>query len=124
MMKKILNSILAVLGLGALVKGVLDLRSEVPKPTEDEQITRVDYLSGKYEEALNERNQEIEKSRRQAKWLVTAGMALLTGGLFVVAEGLSTGSDDDYHTAKLNGNSDSPDPKFSSEPAEETSPAK
>jgi hypothetical protein len=85
-MKKITQVILTAVGIGAIVNGWRQLQSEKPKPTEERDVTRIDYLSGDYQRELEERESELQRSQARGKWSVAAGAALLAGGVTLLLE--------------------------------------
>jgi len=87
-MKKIMQAILAAVGIGAIYKGWESLQSDMPKPTEEREITRIDYLTGEYQEELEQREHELERSHKQGKWYLAAGAAFLAGGMTLLAEAI------------------------------------
>lgn len=94
-MKKFIQTILALIGVGAIYKGWDSLQTEMPKPTEDQEFTRIDYLSGDYKDALDRRERELEESEKKGKWYLAAGAALLAGGVTLLAEAIIESSEGD-----------------------------
>ncbi len=81
-MRRVLESLLMTLGVASLFLGLRSIRDEPPpKPTEQDQVTRVDYLSGRYRDALEDREQTIRKRQRRGQWLAGAGLLFVAGGI-------------------------------------------
>ncbi|MFP4687718.1 MAG: hypothetical protein ACLFN5_06380 [bacterium] len=85
-MEKIIDAILTALGVGILISGWQRLKSELPKPTQDKQVTRVDYLSGNYERELRERDRKLTSNRRQGAAFLGLGTGFLVAGLYLLAQ--------------------------------------
>lgn len=84
-MKRLLELILFVLGGISVVLGIRFFQKDPPpKPTEEDQVTRVDYLSGQYQDALEDREQSIRSQQKQGGWIGGAGLSLLLTGLFLL----------------------------------------
>jgi len=88
-MKKIVDSILAVLGIGILINGWQRMKSDLPKPTQEKQVTRVDYLSGNYERDLRERDKQLTSTHRQGAAFLGLGTGFLVVGLYLLADMLA-----------------------------------
>lgn len=110
-MKTLMKTALALLGATALYEGWRSLRTEVPKPTEQENVTRVDYLSGDYQQQLEQREQQLDRERTRGKWYMVAGATLLAGGLSVLMDTmLEKASEPSSNSGSDESNPDSDEP--------------
>lgn len=89
-LKKTTDVFLAAVGIGALVAGIKKFRDSdsVPKPTKQDQVTRIDYLSGHYKQELERREREIARGRRWGTLSIGAGATLIAGGIYMLAQTL------------------------------------
>ena len=85
-MSKIIDVVLAALGVGIIVNGWQRFQETLPKPTQDKQVTRVDYLSGNYERELKERDSKLTHNRRVGKTYFGLGAGLVVAGLYLLAQ--------------------------------------
>lgn len=86
MWKKITDGLFAGLGIAALIEGWRRMQSHPPKPTDEEEFTRVDYLSGEYQKAFEDQENQRHRNEVQGKWCLVAGAALLAGGVALLTE--------------------------------------
>lgn len=83
-MEKVLDGILFFLGIGALVYGLRRYRTQKPKPTENKQITREDYLSGNYERELRNRQDQLQHDHRLGVLYIGVGVGLFLSGVYLL----------------------------------------
>lgn len=86
--KNYLNSLLTLLGLAAIINGWNRYTESLPKPTEDDQVTRTDYISGNYKRDLEERRELIEKNRMRGRLFVMVGTSLVLTGAVMISKTL------------------------------------
>lgn len=84
-MKKLIDGLLTVAGVAALLEGWRRFKTDLPKPTQDKQVTRTDYLSGNYERELSERDEEIKSQHRRGVAFLGAGVGFLLAGVYMLA---------------------------------------
>lgn len=87
-LKRLGDIVITLIGAVALVGGIKhyrDSEESVPKPTKQDQVTRIDYLSGHYKEVLEERERQIAKQRKIGTIGMAVGVALVAGGFYLLA---------------------------------------
>ncbi len=84
-LEKILDGILSILGVGALIYGLRKYRKTRPKPTANNQVTRVDYLSGNYERQLQEREKQLRRDHQLGGIYMGVGVGLFLSALYLVS---------------------------------------
>ena len=109
MWEKIVDGCIAGIGVVALVEGWRRLRQQPPKPTDEDEFTRVDYLSGEYQRAFEEREQVRTRNEQQGKWCLVGGAAFLAGGVALlthtIMEEVRSSADDEVTSPAKNGSS-------------------
>ncbi len=91
-MNKIVDLILSVLGLAALYEGWRRFRSGVPKPTQEKQVTRTDYLSGNYQDKLDKREKRLKSNKYQGTAYMGIGLGFLVAGIYLLLRLVNTTS--------------------------------
>lgn len=86
--KNALNSLLPILGILAILRGWSQYTDTPPKPSDEDQITHTDYISGNYQRDLEKREQEIARHRSWGRWYVVGGASLILGGAYMLSRGL------------------------------------
>lgn len=83
-MDKLLDFILSVLGLGVLYEGWRRFQSGVPKPTQNKKVTRADYLSGNYQEQLDEREDQLRSNKKQGLAYMGFGIGFIVASVYLL----------------------------------------
>lgn len=88
--KNALNSLLPILGILAILRGWSEYTDTPPRPSEEDQITHTDYISGNYQRDLEKHEQEIARHRSWGRWYLVAGSSLILGGAYMLSRGLES----------------------------------
>lgn len=82
--QSLLDSVISVVGVMAIIQGWKQYNENLPKPTEEDQVTRVDYMSGNYEKELEEREEELSRFRSRGRFYVLVGSGLTLTGILML----------------------------------------
>lgn len=88
--KNAFNSLLPILGILVILRGWSQYTDTPPKPSDEDQITHTDYISGNYQRDLEKRREEIARHRSRGRWYVLAGSSLILGGMYMLGRGLKS----------------------------------
>jgi len=83
--RTLFDAFLAALGLFTILKGWEYYTRSLPKPTETDQVTHTDYLSGNYERDLQQREETLQKNRFRGRLFVLGGIGLVGTGVFFLS---------------------------------------
>lgn len=92
-LRTLFDALLAVLGLFTIIKGWQSYTRTLPKPTETDQVTHTDYLSGNYERDLEEREKTLHKNRLRGRLFVLGGIGLVGTGVFFLSRVMTAPAD-------------------------------
>lgn len=106
--RTLFDALLAAGGLFTILKGWQYYTRSLPKPTDTDQVTRTDYISGNYERDLREREQTLRTNRFRGRLFVLGGIGLVGAGVFflfrvMTASRTPASEGDDPHTNGHNG---------------------
>lgn len=88
--RTLFDALLAAGGLFTILKGWQYYTRSLPKPTDTDQVTRTDYISGNYERDLREREQILRTNRFRGRLFVLGGIGLVGAGVFFLSRVMTT----------------------------------
>ncbi len=115
--RTLFDALLAAGGLFTILKGWQYYTRSLPKPTDTDQVTRTDYISGNYERDLREREKTLRTNRFRGRLFVLGGIGLVGAGVFFLSRVMmgSTAPPPEGDEAPTNGHPN-PSPSRPSEP--------